>query len=105
ACQKQRRITNDGLNQTACRGLPALPPAHRVGSAFVCRACHSVRAAVRHSLFGFRHLLHPFTFPIGVNRATGLLIPANSVAAITSSMSLYAAPASSASPAHDVLRT
>src|SRR6476619_7525323 len=38
--------------------------------------------------FGFRHSLHPFTFPIGVNRATGLLIPANSVAAITSSISL-----------------
>jgi hypothetical protein len=31
---------------------------------------------------------HPFTFPIGVNRATGLLIPASSVAAITSLMSL-----------------
>src|SRR5262249_20596871 len=40
------------------------------------------------SHFGFRHSTHPFTFPIGVNRATGLLIPANSVAAITSSMSL-----------------
>jgi len=31
---------------------------------------------------------YPFTFPIGVNRTTGLLIPANSVASITSSMSL-----------------
>ena len=41
---------------------------------------------IRH--FAVRHSAHPFTFPIGVNRATGLLIPANSVAAITSSMSL-----------------
>jgi hypothetical protein len=47
-----------------------------------------VSSLIRHSSFEFRHLLHPFTFPIGVNRATGLLIPANSVAAITSSMSL-----------------
>ena len=35
-----------------------------------------------------RALFQPFTFPIGEKRATGLLIPASSVAAITSSMSL-----------------
>ena len=51
---------------------------------FVIRAS----SLIRHSSFELRHLIYPFTFPIGVNRATGLLIPANSVAAITSSISL-----------------
>jgi hypothetical protein len=51
---------------------------------FVIRAS----SLIRHSSFELHHLIYPFTFPIGVNRATGLLMPANSVAAITSSMSL-----------------
>ena len=61
----------------------------RIGSAclaqgFVIRAS----SLIRHSSFELRHLTYPFTFPIGVNRATGLLNPANSVAATTSSMFL-----------------
>jgi hypothetical protein len=44
-------MTNDELNETACRGLPALPLAHRAGSPFVGRARHSVRAALRISSF------------------------------------------------------
>ena len=52
------------------------------------RRCHSCFVINSHSSFVLRHLIYPFTFPIGVNRATGLLIPANSVAAITSSISL-----------------
>ena len=58
--------------------------AARLPQGFVIRAS----SLIRHSSFVLRHSLHPFTFPIGVNRATGLLIPANSVAAITSSISL-----------------
>jgi len=57
--------------------------------AFHRNALQVIRASlIRHSSFELRHSPHPFTLPIGVNRATGLLIPAISVAAITSSISL-----------------
>jgi hypothetical protein len=41
---------------------------------------------------------YPLTLPIGMRRATRLLMPASSVASTTSSMFLYAGPASSARP-------
>jgi hypothetical protein len=46
------------------------------------------RTLPRHNIANKLSIPHPFTLPIGVNRTTGLLIPANAVASITSSMSL-----------------
>src|SRR5439155_817252 len=81
-----------GKNVTQQRRFAA---AERAGDQCDGRARSHGRITVHRSLI----ILYPFTFPIGVKRATGLLMPASSVAAITSSMSLpvhlrYGVPAS-----------
>ena len=69
--------------------LPSIVPAERV--ARLIQALDEVYAQQRPIQMrnGVGEIaIHPLTLPMGVNRITGLLIPASRVASITSSMSL-----------------